>query len=126
MSRLGDRGSAVVAAVLTLPLIAGFFMLVAQVIVFASLHSNAVHAAAEGARAAAVSPIPQFAALMKIQGVMHATANGTHIDNVTTTVGAISGVPTVRVVVTASAPTLWIGGRHQVTGAATVVREVGP
>lgn len=126
MRRDSDRGSAVVAAVLTLPLVALFFVAVAQIVVLAYLHSNAVHAASEAARAAAVSPMPAVAALMKTQSVIHATSGSTRIEKVSTTLGTVSGVPTVHVVVTVSAPAVWFGGRHQVKGAATVVREVAP
>lgn len=126
MRQLGDRGSAVVAAVLTLPIVVAFFIVVAQVGVLAHVHSNVAHAAAEGARAAAVSKTPTAAATQRVQAVMHETSAGSHVDNVTTTLPLVSGVPVIHVVVTVSVPTVWITGRHTVRAAATVVRELAP
>jgi hypothetical protein len=123
---LGDRGSAVVAAVLVLPLVVMFFVVVAQVGVVAYVHSNAAHAAAEGARAAAVSPMPAVAALQRVQAVMHQTSGLSRVDKVTTTAPLISGVPVIHVAVTVSVPTIWITGRHTVRATATVVRELAP
>jgi hypothetical protein len=126
MSRPGDRGSAVVAAVLTLPMVVAFFVVVAQVAVVAYVHSNAAHAAAEGARAAAVSPMPAVAALQRVQAVMRQTSGVRHIDTVTTTAPTVSGVPVIHVVVTMSVPTVWLAGPRTVRAAATVVRESSP
>jgi hypothetical protein len=126
MTGRGDRGSAVVAAVLTLPVVVAFFLAVSQVGVVAYVHSNAVHAAAEGARAAAVAKVPGFAALQRVQKVMHQTSGVSHIDNVTTTASTVAGVSVIRVVVYVSVPTTWLPGPHQVRAAATVVREVAP
>jgi hypothetical protein len=126
MRRLGDSGSAVVAAVLTIPIVVAFFVVVAQVGVVAYVHSNAAHAAAEGARAAAVSTMPAVAALQRAQAVMHETSGVSRIDKVTTTAPVVSGVPVIHVVVTVSVPTMWITGRHTVRAAATVVREMAP
>jgi hypothetical protein len=126
MRSLGDRGSAVVAAVLTLPIVVAFFVVVAQVGVVAYVHSNAAHAAAEGARAAAVSQMPAVAALQRVQTVMHQTSGVSRVDKVTTTAPLVFGVPVIHVVVTVSVPTVWITGRHTVRASATVIRELAP
>jgi hypothetical protein len=92
-----DRGSAVVAASLTLPIVAAAFVLVADVAGLAYAHQNLVHAAAAGARAGAVSSAPDQVAEAKVRDVLQATGGVGARPTVVTTRVNVSGVAMLRV-----------------------------
>ncbi len=126
MTKRHDRGSAVVAAVLCIPMVLLFFVVVVEVSALAYARSTAVHAAAEGARAAAVATLPASAAAQRARTVLSASSQLGHVQAITTTLRSMGGVAMVRVVVRLSVPALWVGPTRLISGSAYAVREVLP
>jgi len=124
--RRTDRGSAVVAAVLTLPIVTAIFLVVVQLAVTAYLRSNVVHAASEAARAASVSSNPVAVADQRARAVLRATSGVAHLLSVRTQQQFAGGVAVVNVVVTVAIPGMWLSGSQQISGSALAVQEPAP
>ena len=92
-----DRGNAVVEFVAVVPLLLIVGLAVVQVALLAHTRSVVQAAATDAARTAATSAQPQQAARNVAEDVLRAGLGDVPISSLTTTTGAVSGMPVVSV-----------------------------
>ncbi|GAB2975816.1 TadE/TadG family type IV pilus assembly protein [Nocardioides montaniterrae] len=106
----GQRGSAVVDAVLVMVLLVPLFLAIVQVGLVLHVRNSLASAAADGARLAATLDRGPSDGIARTRAQIAASAGGGFVTSVRSRRTTVDGEPTIEIVVHAEVPALGLGG----------------